>query len=149
MQLLKSQQANSFIVMVWMLTTIMNYMFYSCKFVPSLLISVISLLALYVSYRKADVDDELEFILTLSIWLILTCCALEYMKRSLVTTLLSFSNDMSKDNSDELLANLKEGVVVLDDQDGSILFKNKEASKKLRVKEGGQLKYMFDASIST
>ena len=45
-----------------------------------------------------------------------------------------------------MLDNLKEGVIVLDDINNSILFKNKEASKKLRVKEGGRLKYVFDAS---
>ena len=49
---------------------------------------------------------------------------------------------------DELLENLKEGVIVLDEQDNTILFKNKEAAKKLNVKEGGQLKYVFDASNS-
>ena len=45
-----------------------------------------------------------------------------------------------------MIDNLSEGVVILNDDLNEVLFTNAEASKKLKIIEGGDLKYVFDAS---
>ena len=45
-----------------------------------------------------------------------------------------------------MINNLSEGVIILNDDLKEVLFTNREASKKLKVIEGGDLKYVFDAS---
>ena len=48
----------------------------------------------------------------------------------------------------ELLNDLKEGVLILDDKEDQILFTNREASKNLKLKDTGSIKYIFDQSHS-
>ena len=48
----------------------------------------------------------------------------------------------------KLLDDLKEGVVILDDKEDQILYTNREASKNLKIKDTGTLKYVFDRSHS-
>ena len=45
-----------------------------------------------------------------------------------------------------MINNLSEGVIILNDDLKEVVFTNREASKKLKVIEGGDLKYVFDAS---
>ena len=138
-----------------MQTTVINFVFYSCKFAPSLFISFCSIVAVMICGKDVKIDNIILITITLLIWLLLTFSVLEYIKRRLIAAWLSFlsmnaqENAKADDNNsgvDELLENLKEGVVILDDQENSILFTNREASKKLSIKEGGKLKYVFDAS---
>ena len=53
---------------------------------------------------------------------------------------------LSNQNADEVINNLSEGVVILNEAINEVLFTNREATEKLRVIKGGDLKYAFSAS---
>ena len=68
---------------------------------------------------------------------------MEYAKIKMTNALLMI---LSNQNADELINELSEWVVILNETLNEVLFTNREATKKLRVIEGGDLKYAFDAS---
>ena len=90
LQVVKYEKAASYSVMAWMLTTLINYIFYSCRFAQSLIVSVLSLLALQAFCFRAGSQFDLTRALLLLIWLLVSILTLECMKRRLLVSLLKF-----------------------------------------------------------
>ena len=127
----------------WMLMSLLNFIFYSCNFIASLLTSLMSIGALLFALSATDTNLWIVLIVTI-IWLVITLSVLECLHNHFAGWV--FESVRTNKGAELLIKNLHEGVVVLDDEEKVVLFANQAAEKKLKVKEGSSLKVQFDAS---
>ena len=105
-----------------MLMTQLNFIFYSCNFVASLITSMISIVALIATIYNTDVNFWAVGIVTV-IWLVLTLSVLELLQNYFSSCILEYISDDNK-GAELLINNLKEGVIILDDAEKVVLFAN-------------------------
>ena len=124
------------VVTNWMVAMVANFVFYSCNFRFNLVTSLLSIFALLFTLQDAEV-----YLATIGavafIWLVLTLGVLECAHNNFAAAVF---RNINNDGAEKLIRNLKEGVLIIDDEVGIVLFANKVAKKRLRLKEGASLR---------
>ena len=94
---IKYERAASFTITVWMLTTMINYIFYSCRYVPSLIVGLVSLLAIEACCFHVGSEFNLVHVTSLFVWFLVTITSLELIKRRLIVCLIDYYFEKSED----------------------------------------------------